>query len=160
MTATPDPYATFRPRRGRTVAWAFAVAALLVFAGLALIMPSTGYRGWTAADSLMVLGFGVVVAAAMWRFARIRAVPDQDGVVVRNVLLTRRLSWAEISRVRFSGGDAWAWLDLEEGDEVAVMAIQRSDGEYARHEAARLVALLQVSSQGGQRGGRRGGRRE
>ena len=70
---------------------------------------------------------------------------------LRNVLLTRHLRWAEVSRVRFAGGDAWAWLDLEDGDEVAVMAIQRSDGDFARHEAGRLVALLQVSSQGGGR---------
>jgi hypothetical protein len=114
-------------------------------------MPSTGYQGWSAGDSLLVLGFGVLVAVAMWRFARIRAVPDQHGILVRNVLLTRELRWSEISAVRFAGGDAWAWLDLADGDEVAVMAIQRSDGVFARAEASRLAALVQVKSQEGRR---------
>ena len=151
MTAAADPYAAFRPRRGRAVAWVVAMAALLAFGVLALVMPSTGYAGWSDGDSLLVFGFGVLIAAAMSRFAGLRADPDPSGIVVRNVLLTRRLSWSEVSSVRFAGGDAWAWLDLEDGDEVAVMAIQRSDGEYGRAEASRLAALVQVNSRDGRR---------
>jgi hypothetical protein len=149
MTATADPYAAFRPRRGRVVAWVVALAALLAFGVLALVMPSTGYAGWSGADSWLVYGVGVLIAAAMSRFAGLRADPDPRGIVVRNVLLTRRLSWSEVTRVRFSGGDAWVWLDLKDGDELAVMAIQRSDGEYGRAEASRLAARVQVNSRDG-----------
>ena len=35
-------------------------------------------------------------------------------------------------------------LDLEEGDTVAVMAIQKADGPVAGREASRLAALVQA----------------
>lgn len=144
-----DPFAPFVPRRGRRVAMAFAAGALVVFGVLALVLPATGYRGWSVGDSLLIAGFGVLVAVVMGRFAAIRAVPSREGVVVRNVAVTRRLAWSEIESVRFAGGDAWAWLDLVDGDQVAVMAVQRSDGAFARAEASRLAALVQ--SAGGTR---------
>lgn len=154
MSAVPDAdrsqvpqaaYAPFRPRRGRVVAWAVVVASLVLFGAMAALIPFAGYDGWTAWDSLGLAAFGVLVAAVVARFARISAVPSPDGVLVRNVLLSRRLTWDEVERVRFGGGDAWVWLELHDGDELAVMAIQRSDGEHARREASRLVTLLEVS---------------
>jgi hypothetical protein len=138
-------YAPFRPRRGRVVAWAVVVATLVVFGAMAAFLPFAGYDGWTAWDSLGLAVFGLLVAAVVARFARISAVPGPDGVLVRNVLLSRHLAWDEVERVRFGGGDAWLWLELRDGDELAVMAIQRSDGEHARREASRLVTLLEVS---------------
>ncbi|KQX66678.1 PH domain-containing protein [Angustibacter sp. Root456] len=141
--AAGDPFGPFVPRRGRRVATGFAVGALVVFGVLAMALPATGYRGWSVGDSLLMAGFGVLVAVVMWRFAAIRAVPSREGLVVRNVAVTRRLTWAEIEAVRFANGDAWAWLDLVDGDQVAVMAIQRSDGARALAEASRLAALVQ-----------------
>ncbi|GAA4354226.1 PH domain-containing protein [Angustibacter luteus] len=146
MSAIGDPYATFRPRRGRRVAWVVAAMSVTLFGALALVVPSTGSAGWSVADSLLLWGFGWLVAVAMWRFARLEAVPSERGIVVRNVLLTRDLTWSEIGGVRFGSGDAWAWLDLKDGDEVAVMAIQRSDGDDARRAASRLMALVQVNA--------------
>ena len=35
-------------------------------------------------------------------------------------------------------------LDLEDGDTVAVMAIQKADGAVAGREASRLAALVQA----------------
>ncbi len=139
-----DPYADFVPRRGRRVALGFGLASLLLFAVLALVLPSTGVRGWGVVDSLLLFGFGALVAAAMWRFAGLRATPSPTGLVVRNVLLTRRVTWAEVSRVRFAGGDPWVVLDLTDGDQLAVMAVQKSDGPQARAQAQRLAALVQA----------------
>jgi hypothetical protein len=138
-------FAPFRPHRGRRVAWAFVVLSLVGSTALALVMPATGYAGWSVGDSLLVVAFGVLVALVMWRFAVIRAVPSRQGLVVHNVAVTRDLAWGDIERVRFSGGDAWAWLELVDGDELAVMAIQRSDGPFGRREASRLVALVETA---------------
>ena len=146
MTSGSDPYAVVRPRRGRRVAIGFGVASLLVFGGLAVLIPATGSRGWGVVDSAGMVGFGLAIAALMWRFATLRAVPSRDGVVVRNVLLTRSLSWDEIARVRFGGGDPWVTLDLVDGEQLAVMGVQKSDGAFGRAEASRLTALLQVHS--------------
>lgn len=139
-----DPYAVFVPHRGRQVALAFGAASLLLFAVLAVVVPSTGLRGWGLLDSLLLFGFGALIAAAMWRFASLRAAPTPSGLVVRNVLLTRTVTWAEVTRVRFAGGDPWVVLDLRDGEQLAVMAVQKSDGPRARLQAQRLAALVQA----------------
>ena len=74
----------------------------------------------------------------------LRAVPSPTGLVVRNVLLTRTVTWDEVSRVRFAGGDPWVVLDLADGEQLAVMAVQKSDGPIARSEGSRLAALVQA----------------
>jgi hypothetical protein len=140
-------FAPFRPRRGRQVAWAVAVAAVAVFGTLALVLPGT-YGGWATSDSVAMAAFGLLLAAAMWRFARIDAVPNEQGLVVRNVLVTTRVDWPRVRAVRFGRDDSWAWLDLTDGDDLAVMAIQRSDGAHARAEASRLAALVQAYGAG------------
>jgi hypothetical protein len=150
VTSREQAFAPFRPRRGRVVAWLVAAASVVVFGVLALVVPGTGFTGWSTGDSIALFGFGLVVALAMWRFARIDAVPNEQGLVVRNVLVTTRVDWPRVRRVRFGHGDAWAWLDLTDGDDLAVMAIQRSDGAYARAEASRLAAL--VAAYGSRRG--------
>ncbi len=147
MTAAAGPFAPFRPRRGRAVALGFVVASVVIFGGLSLALLATGYQGWSGLDSVLLLGFGLVLAAVLWRFAAIGATPSREGLVVRNVLITRSVAWSEVDGVRFGGGDAWAWLELADGDTLAVMAVQRSDGELARVEAGRLAALVQ--SRGG-----------
>ncbi|GAB3674938.1 PH domain-containing protein [Angustibacter aerolatus] len=137
-----DPYAVLRPRRGRAVAIGIAVASLVVFGGLALVLPATG--DWSAVDSALLAGFGLLLVAMMWRFATLRADPSPSGLVVRNVLVTTTVRWAQIERVRFGGGDPWVLLDLDDGVELAVMAVQKADGEHGRREAGRLAALVQA----------------
>lgn len=148
VAGRPSAYDTFRPRRGRAVAGVVAVVSVSLFGGLAVAVPATGMKGWALGDSLLLGGFGVLIATLMWRFVTLRAEPSHEGLVVRNVLLTRRLSWGQVRGVRFAGGDAWAWLDLDDGDQVAVMAVQRSDGGFARAEASRLAALVQARGGG------------
>ena len=142
---TDDPYAPFVPRRGRRVSVGFGVASVLVFAVLAFVVPTTGLLGWGVADSVLLFGVGVLIAVAMWRFAALSAVPSPAGLVVRNVLLTRTVSWDDVRRVRFSGGDPWVVLDLFDGDQLAVMAVQKADGDFAVAQAGRLVALMQAA---------------
>jgi hypothetical protein len=141
-------YEAFRPRRGRLVALGVGVASVLLFGGLAAVLPGSGLRGWGVADSVLMLGFGLLVAALMWRFATVRAVPNEEGLLVRNLLLTRRLAWLQIERVRFHDGDPWAVLELVDGEQVPVMAVQRADGDGGRREIARLLALVQARGAG------------
>jgi hypothetical protein len=144
----PDPYAVFRPRRGRRVALTMAVLSLLIFTSGALSLPRVDplVGGWSTLDRLMLISGGVAVAAFMWRFASIRAVPSRHGLVIRNLITTRTLEWAQIVRVQFGGGAPWVSVDLDDTDVVAVMAIQKADGAFGQAEAARLSALVQVHS--------------
>ena len=82
------------------------------------------------------------MAAFLTRYAVISAVPLPHGLKVRNLFLSRIVPWDDIEDVTFPEGDAWAKLDLADGDDLAVMAIQRADGESARVEADRLARLV------------------
>jgi hypothetical protein len=139
-----DAFATFRPRRGRAVAYGVAWSSLVVFGGLAVLMPEETLGHWSIIDRLMFFGLGVAIAVVAWRYASISAVPTRQGLVVRNLVLTRRLTWPEVIGVQFGGGEPWVSLDLDDGDTLAVMAIQKADGEVSGREASRLAALVQA----------------
>ena len=132
----------FRSRRGRAVGYVGATGQAVVLLAAAALLPWSGPKtvGWYDR-----LGFVVVAALIGWglhRLASVSAVPSEGGLVVRNVLLTRRLEWAEILGIHFGSGDPWVLLDLSDGDTLAVMAIQRADGTRATAEAGRLATLM------------------
>jgi hypothetical protein len=97
---------------------------------------------WQVGDQLALVGLGLGLAAFLGRYASIKAVPDGQGLTVRNLMLTRTVSWDEILEVRFPDGAPWVTLELDDTDEVAVMAIQRADGRFARDEALRLARIV------------------
>ncbi|HET7397558.1 MAG TPA: PH domain-containing protein [Intrasporangium sp.] len=142
---TEAAFAAFRPRRGRAVALGCQWGALLLFAVLALALPGVaGGARWGVADRLMFFAIGVVIALLAHRYASIVAVPSREGLVVRNLVVTRTITWPEIVGVQFGGGEPWVSLDLADADTVAVMAIQKADGPVAVREASRLAALVQA----------------
>ncbi|WP_051640051.1 PH domain-containing protein [Cellulomonas sp. URHE0023] len=130
-------YRTFRPRAARVVTLTLAVVVLTLAGLLIAFMPglNTGDRVGFALVALMI-------AAFCWRQGTVRARVDDNGVTVRNLVYTRRLEWAEIVSVRFGSGRPWVQLDLSDGDTLAVMGIQRADGQYAQAEARRLATLV------------------
>lgn len=143
---TGTPYDVFRPHRSRIVAVVSAVACVVVFTLVAFTVPRGGVSGWAGADSTMLVLFGVVVALILMRYAQVRAVPTPEGVQVRNLMSTRTVAWTEVVNVQFGGGTPWLVLELDDTEHLAVMAIQRSDGERADAEAGRMAALVQVHS--------------
>jgi len=137
----PDLHAPFRPRRTRVVALALALVMTTGVVVFLLVSPPSFGRGDEVAFSLL----GLFVVVGLWRQASVRAVPSEKGLVVRNLVLGRDLEWAEIVSVRL-GDRPWVQLDLSDGDTLAVMGIQRSDGERSRHEATRLATLVELHS--------------
>lgn len=127
----------FRPRRARLVAVSVGFTSLVLFGGLAVALPSAGVP-----DRLAIAAFGLAIAWFMWRYASLAALPSADRLVVRNLLTTRSLEWAQVVEVHLVVGAPWVTLDLDDGDTLAVMAVQKADGEYGRAEAARLAALV------------------
>ena len=110
----------FRPRRGRVVPLVMATIALVV----AAVQPA------------------VLRVLSLSGFASIIKLFDDVGLAVRNLLITRTVSWEEIVEVRFPDGAPWVSLELTDTDELAVMAIQRADGDDAKVEARRLAELV------------------
>jgi hypothetical protein len=135
-------HAPFRARRGRVVGWVAAAGQAVVLLAAAALLPWSGPDtvGWY--DRLGFVAVATLIGWGLHRLASVSAVPSEDGLVVRNVLLTRRLEWAEILGIHFGSGDPWVLLDLSDGDTLAVMAIQRADGARAAAEASRLATLM------------------
>lgn len=139
-------HAPFRPVRGRVSALALAIGQAVVLIGMAVLMPSGGLVGFGVLDRVGVVLIAAAIGALLWRFAQLSLQVDEARLVVRNVIHTRQLEWPEVVSVRFGGGQPWVTLDLADGDTVAVMAIQRADGERALAEARRLATLVALHS--------------
>lgn len=120
-------YAPFRPRMARLVG--LALAALVTVGTVAFVVPLWDYFG--TGSALGVVALGLAVAWFCWRQAGVRADVDEAGVTVRNLVVTRRLEWAQVVAVRFGQGRPWVQLDLSDGDVLAVMGVQQSDGDRA-----------------------------
>lgn len=133
-----DP--AFRPRRGRVLPLVMAGVAVVVCTVVAIGMGAGG--AWQVGDQLALVGLGLALAAFLGRYASIKAVPGPTGLTVRNLMLTRTITWDEIIEVRFPDGAPWVTLELDDGDELAVMAVQRADGQVAREEALRLARIV------------------
>ncbi len=134
--------APFRPRRGRVVPQVVGSTFILVSTAVAVGMGVSGQ--WNVVDQGALVAFGLLVGGFIWRYAGIRAVPGAEGLTVRNLVLTTTVGWDEIVEVRFPDGDPWVTLELEDGEDLAVMAIQRVDGPSGRDEAARLTRLVEA----------------
>jgi hypothetical protein len=137
-----EPEAPFRPVRTRRVAIGFAVAQAVVLIALAVVAPGNGPIPWQWYDRAGVVLLAAATAWVLSRFARLRAEPGRLGLTVRNVIRRTDLDWAQIVAVHFGEGDPWVILDLDDGDVLAVMAIQRADGARGMAEARRLATLV------------------
>ena len=142
MISRAELHAPFRSRRGRLVGWIATVSVSGAMLLTAVVLPWSGPSavGWY--DRAGFVALAALLGWGLSRFALVGAEPSEAGLVVRNLLITRRLEWAEILGIRFGGGDPWVSLDLSDGDTLAVMAIQRADGVRASDEAGRLATLI------------------
>lgn len=146
MSAREELHAPFRPRRARVTALSMAAAQLVLLVVVALILPGTGPIAFRWYDRLGVIAVGVGVAWFLSRYALLEALPDERGLRVRNLFVVTDLEWAQVVNVRFGGGAPWATLDLSDGDTLAVMAVQRADGDLGAAEARRLATLVAIHS--------------
>ena len=135
-----DAQAPFRPRRGRILPLVLGSVAVVVCTIVAIGMGAAGE--WQVGDQLALVALGLGLAAFLGRYASIKAVPDGSGLMVRNLMLTRTVTWDEVIEVRFPDGAPWVTLELDDGDELAVMAIQRADGQLGHDEAMRLARIV------------------
>ncbi|MCL3862806.1 PH domain-containing protein [Actinotalea sp. K2] len=136
----------FRPRAARWVSWVFGVLVVVVLGSIVVVLPSEGPVAASPLDRAGIAAFAALVVWFLGRQAGVRADPDEDGLTVRNLVVRRRLDWGQVVSVRFGQGRPWVQLDLDDGDTLAVMAIQRADGLLAAAEAQRLATLVALHS--------------
>lgn len=144
MTESSDrpAYRPFRPRAARLVSWVLGAIVLVVMIVIAVALPAMMARPVAVGDQVAIIAFGVAVAWFLSRQAGVRAIPDPEGLTVRNLVVTTRLGWNEIVSVRFGPDRPWVQVDLSDGRTLAVMAVQRADGDAASAEARRLATLV------------------
>jgi hypothetical protein len=136
-----ERYRTFRPRWAQAAAWFVGVVAV---GGTTLVaLTSRGPLGQAVGNRVSFALFASGAAVLLWRIGGVHARPSPQRLVVRNIVRTHRLEWAEVLAVRFGVDDPWVRLDLADGSTIALMGIQRADGERAMREARRLVTLVQ-----------------
>ncbi|GAB6904053.1 PH domain-containing protein [Kineosporia succinea] len=136
--ALADLHRPFVSRRGRIVAWVMGVGQAVAFVACILWVGAS----WGVYDKVGLLAVAAFIGWGMSRFGGVRATPSSTGLAVRNLLVTRQVTWAEIEDVNFGVSDPWVTLDTADGDPLAVMAVQRADGPGAQAEARRLATLV------------------
>jgi hypothetical protein len=135
----------FRPRRTRVVLYAICVALILFTASLAIVMPGGEIYSYVWRVTVPVCS--ALIIAMLVLLARPRAIASKDSLTVINLFGRKSYSWPEIVAVRFAKDAPWASLDVSDGQNVPVMAIQNSDGQWARVQATQLADL--VADRGG-----------
>ena len=127
--------------RGRRAAFVAAAAVFLGAIALGAALPAPFKTG----DKIGVACVGVPVAIVLLLLARPSITASADGLVVRNLVGTRRLAWAEVVSVRLGPDDSWASLDVSDGTSLAVMALQTMDKAQTAEALADLRARLRTA---------------
>ena len=133
-----------RPRRLLVVCRAAGAVRLVVFAALANQLPrrTSGGEQFGLADQVAFFFIGVLLAAAVLQFTRVRVVADESGVRVRNYVGEKYVPWQVVAGVRLDDGSPWASLDLHDDDTIALLAVQANDGARAVDAVVELRGLL------------------
>jgi hypothetical protein len=98
-----------------------------------------------ASDKWAMIGLGVVFGAAVMVIARPTVQADSEGIKVQNIIGGYQLPWQVVRKVRFDRGQPWVYLELEDDDTVAVLAVQAVDKERAL-QAVRCLRSLHAQA--------------
>lgn len=153
--AEPLPVVTAVPRRLRRVCVGAGLAIIAAFLVIAFLLKDSAIgTEFTTADQVGIGGLGVLIAAGIGLLGRPSVRADAKGIHVQNIVVSHDLPWQVVRAVRFGDGAPWATLDLEDDEEISVLAVQAVDREYAVSAMRGLRALHAAAQQGadGERG--------
>ncbi|WP_084956694.1 PH domain-containing protein [Thermoactinospora rubra] len=134
----PDLPVVWRPRRGRIVAYGFAVLIVLGAVVMAVLIAEP----FALSDRIALVVFAGLVAWVLHLLGRVRVEADEQGITVVNPLRTHRRTWAEVIDVSLVPGEPWPRIDFSDGTTVGAMGIQGSEKARARRATAELEALI------------------
>ncbi|MDF5756837.1 PH domain-containing protein [Spongiactinospora sp. TRM90649] len=146
IVTPPSLPVTWRPRRGRLVAYGFAAAAIIGSVVLAIALPAP----FGLADKAFMVILGCVFAGVLHLLGRCRVEADDRGVTLVNALRTHSYTWPEVLDVTLVDGEPWAKIDFADGSTVGAMGIQGSEKERARRQVAELTALIHERGEAGE----------
>lgn len=129
---------TWRPRRGRIVAYGFATLVVLGSVVMAILIAEP----FQVPDRIGLVLFGCLVAFVLHLLGRVRVEADETGLTIVNAIRTHRYSWPEVLDVTLLVGEPWPKLDFSDGRSIGAMGIQGSEKARARQATAELAALI------------------
>jgi hypothetical protein len=129
---------TWRPRRGRIVAYGFATLVVLG----SVVMAALIAEPFQLPDRIGLVLFGCLVAFVLHLLGRVRVEADETGLTIVNAIRTHRYSWPEVLDVTLLVGEPWPKLDFSDGRSIGAMGIQGSEKARARRATAELAALI------------------
>lgn len=139
----------FRPRLARVGGLAVGSVVLAAMLIAAVVVP----QSFSLPDRIGFVALGLGAFWFCWREAAVHVTAGPESVVVRNLFSHQEVEWAEIVAVSFPEGDAWAHLDLADGDTLATMAFQRADGDRGIDGARHLARLVRERGEAPEREG-------
>jgi hypothetical protein len=136
-----------RPRRLLLVCRITGAVLVIVFAIIAVLLPrgSAGGQQFGVGDQIAFFCIGLLIAAAVLQFTRVRVEADASGLRVRNYVGEKLVPWQVVAAVRLDDGSPWASLDLQDDDTIALLAVQANDGRRAVDGVVALRGLLAAS---------------
>ncbi|MEV1241154.1 PH domain-containing protein [Nonomuraea sp. NPDC049750] len=137
MTPPPLPI-TWRPRRGRIVAYGSATLIVLGSVVMAVLIAEP----FQLVDRIGLVLFGCLVAFVLHLLGRVRVEADETGLTIVNAIRTHRYSWPEVLDVTLLVGEPWPKLDFSDGRTIGAMGIQGSEKARAHRATAELAALI------------------
>jgi hypothetical protein len=140
-----------RPVRLRRVAALIAAVVTATFVVIAVLLGNTRSEGvsFGIGDQVAMVLLGLFVAGGVLLIARPSLVADERGLRVRNILVSHDVPWEVVRAVAFRDGSPWATLELADDDQLALLAVQASDGERAV-TAVRALRVLQARHAAGE----------
>lgn len=152
MSAPQPDVVRARPVRLRRVAVVVAAVVVLAFAVISVLLGNTSSEGVTfgVGDQVAMMVMGLLVASGVLLLARPLVVADLHGLQVRNIATSRHVPWEIVREVAFRDGSPWAMLELADDEQLAILAVQASDGPRAV-TAVRGLRALQARHATGER---------
>jgi hypothetical protein len=120
---------------------AVVVVAVMVVVAASLKETTNTVVTYRTSDQVAMVGLGLVLAAGILFLGWSRVDADADGVRILNIVVRHELPWTAVRAVSFARTSSWATLQLENDDEVAVLAVQAADKERAVRAVEALRAL-------------------
>lgn len=132
----------YRPKRVRVACAIGAASIFVLFTVIGVALTNANFK---PGDKYAMIGLGALFAAGILIIARPRVKADAEGVSVQNIIGGYRLPWDVVRKVRFDKGQPWLYLELENDDTVAVLAVQAVDKQHAV-EAVRCLRSLHAQA--------------
>lgn len=84
--------------------------------------------------------FVLFMLGIVWSVALGYVKAGPQGLKFRNGLNTREVPWSEVASLRYRPADHWAFVELTDDSDRALLGIQRSDGPLAQEQFDGLAA--------------------